>query len=154
MLPVISDPESLTPVTGEPAGDGSQFDALADRRRRAVLRYLDDRDAESVSLPDLADHLVLEDDADDGGALASCGDALFGTRRRVAITLRHSHVPKLADVGAVAFDIDSNTVALTERGEQLLARADDIDAEPDAESEAERNANGAARGRAAGTSTS
>lgn len=126
MLPVISDPESLSTVSGDSNAVDSQFDVLADRRRRAVLRYLDAR-SESVSLSDLADHLVLEDDAEESGALASCGDALFGRRRRVQITLRHSHVPKLADAGAVAFDIDANTVALTERGEELLARADDLE---------------------------
>ncbi|ADB60770.1 hypothetical protein Htur_1885 [Haloterrigena turkmenica DSM 5511] len=146
MLPVISDPASLTPVTGEAAGDGPQFDALADRRRRAVLRYLDARDEGSVSLSDLADHLVLEADAGDGGALASCGDALFGTRRRVAITLRHSHVPKLADAGAVAFDHETNTVALTERGERLLARAETIDGSgEDADDDAETDAKPADR---------
>lgn len=129
MLPVISDPDSLTPVSAgsTAAGDGAQFDVLADRRRRAVLRYLDASDEESVSLSDLADHLVLEGDAEEGGALASCGDALFGTRRRVAITLRHSHVPKLADAGAVAFDHETNTVSLREEGRELLARAETID---------------------------
>lgn len=129
MLPVISDPDSLTPVSAgaTAGGDGARFDVLADRRRLAVLRYLDARDEESVSLSDLADHLVLEDDAEEGGALASCGDALFGTRRRVAITLRHSHVPKLADVDAVAFDHETNTVTLREEGRELLARAEAID---------------------------
>ncbi|WP_339103605.1 ArsR family transcriptional regulator [Haloterrigena salinisoli] len=146
MLPVISDPDSLTPVSaGATAdGDGAQFGVLADRRRRAVLRYLDARDEESVSLSDLADHLVLEDDAEAGGALASCGDALFGTRRRVAITLRHSHVPKLADAGAVAFDHETNTVALREEGRELLARAetiDESDTDADADGGAESEAN-------------
>ena len=141
MLPVISDPESLSTLSGNSGAVGSQFDALADRRRRVVLRYLDDRE-EAVPLDDLADHLVLEADADDGGALASCGDALFGRRRRVQLTLRHGHVPKLADVGVVEFDVDANTVALTESGEALLARVDASDDETHAGTETERDANG------------
>ncbi|ELY49205.1 DUF7344 domain-containing protein [Natronolimnohabitans innermongolicus] len=127
MLPVIADPESLSSPGGSRASD-SQFDVLADRRRRAVLRYLADTDG-SASLSALADHLVAgpEAGADDGGALASAGDALFGTRRRVQISLRHSHVPKLADAGAVEFDHDANTVTLYERGVKLLERAGAVD---------------------------
>lgn len=121
MLPVISDPESLSTRADSRSGTAadSQFDVLADRRRRAVLRYLEDSEG-PVSLSDLADHLVLEDHADDEGALASAGDALFGTRRRVQISLRHSHLPNLADAGAVDFDYDANAVALRERGLELL----------------------------------
>ncbi|MDQ2051954.1 ArsR family transcriptional regulator [Natronolimnohabitans sp. A-GB9] len=129
MLPVISDPESLSTPSGHvPSATDSQFDVLADRRRRSVLGYLDATEG-PVSLSDLADHLVLEDHAEADGALASCGDALFGTRRRVQLSLRHSHVPKLADAGAVDFDHDTNTVTLCDRGAKLLARAESIDAD-------------------------
>lgn len=127
MLPVISDPESLTTATaGSADGTDSRFDVLGDQRRRAVLRYLDDHE-DPVSLSDLADHLVLEDQAEDRGTLASCGDALLGKRRRVQISLRHSHVPKLADADAVEFDYETNTVSLCERGAKLLARMNSDD---------------------------
>lgn len=137
MLPVISDPESLSTRSGNAAGStDAEVDALGDRRRRAVLRYLDDTDG-SVSLSDLADHLALEDHTEDEGTLASYGDALLGTRRRVGISLRHSHVPKLADAGAVEFDHETNTVSLCDRGRELLERVDSIDEEPERDRRAE-----------------
>ena len=145
MLSPISDPESLTPVsssssssvssessasTSTAAADGttSALEVLGDRRRRAVLEYLadDDRDG-SVPLSDLADHVALVEEDEERSALAGCGDALLGIRRRVHISLRHRHVPKLAAADAVAFDLEANAVTLTETGEELLARAAAID---------------------------
>lgn len=38
---------------------------------------------------------------------------------RVYTALHHSHVPQLAEQGAVAFDRERNVVALTDRGESL-----------------------------------
>ncbi|WP_436343703.1 DUF7344 domain-containing protein [Natronorubrum sp. FCH18a] len=126
MLPVISDPESLTPVsaqssTGSADETGRALDLLADRRRRAVLEYLDDNDA-PVSLSDLADHVTLEEEGQARGAIAGCGDALLGTRRRVRISLRHHHVPKLEAADVVDFDLEANTVSLRDSGADLLAR--------------------------------
>lgn len=136
MLPVISDPESLTPVTGaSSAGSADEtdeaFDLLADRRRRAVLEYLEESDA-PVPLSDLADHVTLEERGKRRGALAGCGDALLGTRRRVRISLRHNHVPRLAEADAVDFDHEANTVSLRAAGADLLARADAIESGTDA----------------------
>lgn len=131
MLPVISDPESLT-TTGADAVDASRPDLLADRRLLAILRYLDGRD-EPVPLAELADHLVLEGPIDDAGALATCGDALVGTRRRVLLSLRHSHVPRLADAGTVTFDVGANAVSLRESGAELLERAADAGLAPSAD---------------------
>ncbi|QSW98896.1 DUF7344 domain-containing protein [Haloterrigena alkaliphila] len=124
MLPVISDPESLTPVGAAGSADetGSTVDLLADPRRRSILRYLEDCE-EAVSLSDLADHMTLEEQDHRRGAIAECGDALLGTRRRVRIALRHVHVPKLAADGAVDFNPDENTVSLRGAGADLLARA-------------------------------
>ncbi|WP_440764988.1 DUF7344 domain-containing protein [Natronorubrum sp. DTA7] len=126
MLPVISDPESLTSVSATASAasadeTGRAFDLLADRRRRAVLEYLDDRD-EPVSLIDLADHVTLEEQGLARGAIADCGDALLGTRRRVRISLRHHHVPKLAAADVVESDLEANTVSARDSGADLLAR--------------------------------
>ena len=126
MLPVISDPESLTPgsatrSTGSAEKTERAFDLLADRRRRAVLEYLDDHDG-PVSLSDLADHVTLEEQGQTRGTVAGCGDALLGTRRRVRISLRHHHVPKLAAADAVEFDLEANAVSVRETGVDLLAR--------------------------------
>ncbi|WP_320443122.1 DUF7344 domain-containing protein [Halosolutus halophilus] len=103
-------------------------DLLADRYRRAVLRALDES-GQPVSLNDLADRVALDERSQDRGPIADWGDALLGTRRRVHISLRHVHVPKLADAEVVDFDPDANTVALREPGADLLTRLDSIDEE-------------------------
>lgn len=133
MIPVISDPESLsTPGSAsaaENADETGSFGVLDAPQRLAVLRYLVDRDEPSVPVGDLADHVTMELEGDErtGGRIAEWGDALLGTRRRVAISLRHVHVPKLADAGVVDFDLDANTVALREEGAALLAGAETSD---------------------------
>ncbi|WP_121744749.1 DUF7344 domain-containing protein [Natronorubrum halophilum] len=126
MIPVISDPESLTAVSAGSNTESDSRDVLADSRRRAVLRYLDAREG-PVSLSDLADHLVLEGRTEDRSALSGYGDALLGARRRIRISLRHGHVPKLADADAVAFDHETNTVSLGERSAEFLERVAAID---------------------------
>ena len=145
MLSPISDPESLTPVSSSASSSSSDassgastaasadettssLEVLGDCRRRAVLEYLaDDEGDDPVPLSDLADHVALVEEGEERGALAGCGDALLGTRRRVHISLRHRHVPKLAAADAVAFDPEANAVTLTETGTELLARAAAID---------------------------
>ncbi|ELY97239.1 hypothetical protein C482_13960 [Natrialba chahannaoensis JCM 10990] len=125
MLPVISDPESLSTPAGsdDAATTDTIFDLLSDWRRRAVLRYLDGHGGtDQVPLSDVADHVVLAADGQDTGALAATGDALLGTRKRIHISLRHTHVPKLADAGVLEFDPESNTVALCKTGEELDAQ--------------------------------
>lgn len=137
MLPAITDPESLTPVTGaETRGSDAStatdatLELLGDRRRRAVLQYLDDRaDDAPVPVADLADHVTLAEEGQETGPIASCGDALLGIRRRVRISLRHHHVPKLADAGAVDFDLEANTVTLRETGAELVAQATTLESE-------------------------
>lgn len=144
MIPVVSDPESLsTPGADADAavsdgaetdetGETESFGALADPRRRAVLRYLATNES-PVSIADLADYLAVEFEGDErdpnhsSSRIAEWGDALLGTRRRVQISLRHVHIPKLADAGAVDFDIDANTVSIRERGSELLARTGSLE---------------------------
>lgn len=127
MLPVVSDPESLTMPALKPSDEtGPTLDLLADRRRRTVLRYLEEAES-PVSLHDLADHVMLEERADERGPIARFGDALLGTRRRVYASLRYVHVPKLAAADAVDFDVDSNTVSLRGMGTGLLDRLDLLD---------------------------
>jgi hypothetical protein len=127
MLPVISEPESLTtPATDARDETSSAFDLLADRRRRLVLHCLEDADS-PVSFDDLTDHVVLEADDPENGSIASVGDALVGTRRRINVSLRHVHVPKLAEADAVTVDRDSDTVSLGEAGPSLLDRLNAVE---------------------------
>lgn len=127
MLPAISDPESLTAPSTETADETSAtFDLLANRRRRLVLRRLAESDA-PVSVDDLVDHVVLAEDGSESRSVASVGDAVLGTRRRVRLSLHHVHLPKLAEANAVDVDSGSNAVSLGENGSWLLGRLTRID---------------------------
>jgi len=88
----------------------SLFDALSDRRRRAVVRYLIDRTDRTARVETLDAELCHEASADPGSFEA---------------TLRHVHLPRLADVGVVTYDEADGTVRYRERPavESLLETA-------------------------------
>ncbi|WP_247000654.1 DUF7344 domain-containing protein [Halosolutus gelatinilyticus] len=123
MIPSLTDPESLTSFGGFSASEtGSALDLLANRRRRSVLRLLRDR-PNPVSLADLAERVAIEEREADGEISGVQGAVPTADLRRVEISLRHAHVPTLADAGAVAFDTDENVVSLTDEGRTLLDRS-------------------------------
>ncbi|WP_394742242.1 DUF7344 domain-containing protein [Natronococcus roseus] len=127
MLPAISDPESLTAPSTEAADEtGATFDLLANRRRRLVLRRLAESDA-PVSVDDLVDHVVLAEDGSESRSVASVGDVVIGTRRRVRFSLHHVHLPKLVETNVVDVGSGSNAVSLGENGSWLLGRLTQID---------------------------
>lgn len=75
------------------------FEALTDRQRRRVLEVV--RTAgRPLSLTALAEELALRSD----------GEATDERTERLRVTLYHRHLPKLADTGLVAFDVEGKTV--------------------------------------------
>ena len=121
MLPVISDPESLrAPASTSPATDDAAS-LLSDPRYRTILEHLQTT-ATPTSVVDLADYLVLEESDDERARIAELGDALLGARRCLRLSLRHAHLPALADAGLVTFDPATNLVSLADPGADLLAR--------------------------------
>lgn len=94
------------------------FDLLADFRRRTAYRTLCSHG--ELSLPDLADEVAV---AERGDALPEIApdDVL-----KVYLSLYHTHVPKLADVGLVAYDQNSDYVTLTETGRALESPVRDL----------------------------
>ncbi|NEU56208.1 hypothetical protein [Halorussus sp. MSC15.2] len=87
------------------------FELLADFRRRTA--YLTLLRHDDLSLPDLADEVAV---AERGEPLSKVDpdDVL-----RVYLSLYHTHVPKLADTGLVAYDQEDDYVALTDVGRAL-----------------------------------
>lgn len=90
---------------GEPTLDRI-FDLLGSRRRRYVLYYLNETDADVVTLDDVAERVVAwerewagDDDADRDTHL-----------EYVRTALHHNHLPRLADAGLVDYDPRSRTV--------------------------------------------
>lgn len=99
---------------GEFRIDDSASAVLASERRRIVLRTLRDAD-EPLALADLARDVVASER--DGDA----GDVPEAAVERVALTLHHRHLPKLADEGYLRYDPREKTVVPTDDVESLVS---------------------------------
>lgn len=84
------------------------FDVLAHSHRRYVLYYLR-TNGEGVALDTLAAMLANELE---GPSATGTSD----TTEHIEVTLRHTHLPKLADAGLITFDADTNSVELDGTG--------------------------------------
>jgi len=80
------------------ADPDAAIDALADHRRRAVLRHVASNDG-AMDLDALATRIAAESGAD---------------RDAAAIELHHSHLPKLDDAGFLAYDAGDHRVEGTD----------------------------------------
>ena len=96
----------------ESPGLDALFDALSDRRRREVVRYLSENGSE-IALADLAAEVaarehgipIRETDPDEV--------------ERVYVSLYHAHVPKLANAGLVEYEPERDLVSPPERDERI-----------------------------------
>jgi len=82
------------------------YDVLADERRRAALSALAERDG-PFGLTELARAVV---DRTEDETAAPSPDSLD----RMRISLHHKHLPKIADAGLIAYDIDRKAVYPTD----------------------------------------
>jgi len=74
------------------------FEVLADEHRRRVLAYLADTDDGVAAFSELIEHVAAD----------STGEST--DKERVAVSLHHSHLPKLADASLVEYDPRSEVV--------------------------------------------
>ena len=86
------------------------FEILKNRRRRAVLKYLDDVGGHAT-LDTIAEHVAAEENDIDTNQLSS------QQRKRVYIGLYQVHLPKMDDLGIIEYDQDRGTVELGEISE-------------------------------------
>lgn len=85
--------------------------AVADEQRRAVLTVLDRTDEGAIPFETLASRVA---------ALVRDGEVPEAEhKQRVRTSLHHSHLPKLAACGLVAYDADAMTVR---KGDSRLRR--------------------------------
>lgn len=84
------------------------FDLLANRRRRRALTVLGSDDRQ-LTVNDLTKELAVEE----AGPLIT--DVPPETVREIFVSLRHVHVPKLADLELVEYDRDRGLVEPTDR---------------------------------------
>lgn len=121
-ISMIEDLTKKTPSTERrgdgpaPAGDPDEatidgcFDALASRRRRQVLAYLEGEGSDEVSFDALVSAVV---------AAEPRPDARTGHYEQVALALHHAHLPKLERAGLVEYDPRARTVRY--RGHSLIS---------------------------------
>ena len=99
---------------------------LSHAYRRALLDCLEARSG-AIPLADATEAVARRND------VRPIDEIPADELERVSLSLYHTHIPKLADEGAVGYDFDRRTVALTERGERLAAvqrRLSDPDERP------------------------
>lgn len=111
------------PLEGVELSRDRLFDVLANPRRRRVLSYLAGTAADAVSLTDLVAAVVAREPDRDGGT---------DHYERVAIAVRHVHLPKLSAAGLLDYDPRSRTVRYCghPRLEVHLALASEHEARP------------------------
>lgn len=117
MLPVTGDPETLHPPGSSTTDADSTTPPISDRDR-LVLEYLETRGR--VSVEALADHLASTLSETQRSTVAEWGDALVGTRRRIHIGLRHSHLPRLEDAAVIDYDPYEKVVSIRAAGRSYL----------------------------------
>lgn len=95
----------------------SVFEAIGASRRRATCEYLAATDDDTVTLQEVATHVVTTEQDERDGHVAD-----EAAERRVLVALHHQHLPKLADAGVVAYDHERKLV----RAGPNLALANDL----------------------------
>jgi hypothetical protein len=91
------------------------YETLSNRRRRYTLHYLRQRDSKHVGLNDLATQIATWENSGGPGDARAAPDA----RKHVYTALQQFHLPKMEEMGIVAYDHPEATVELTEMGSDL-----------------------------------
>lgn len=91
----------------------SIFEIIRNRRRRLVLKCLDESDDEVLELSDISEQIAaIENDTTEEALSAQ-------QRKRVYVGLYQCHLPKMADSGVIEFDKNRGTVSKGPNVEQL-----------------------------------
>lgn len=110
----VPDLEPTEPVH-DPPGDEDRplltrneiFGILSNPRRRAAIRYLNEKEDDLVQLRDVAEQLAAwENDV-------PVDSVTYKQRKRVYTSLYQSHLPKMDDMGIVRFDKHRGTIEAT-----------------------------------------
>lgn len=100
------------PPDDEGLSQSTVFDVLSSRRRRWVLRLLDEAGG-SLDLTTLTERVAALEVGVPVDELPS------QARKRVYVSLYQTHIPKLEDVGLVTYDSDTGLVRRTERATSI-----------------------------------
>lgn len=106
-------PDPASPGDDDGLSIQERYDLLSNRRRRLALFCLARDDGGPVDADDIARQVAAWEDG------VPVEVVTYEDRRSVYTSLRQHHLPKLADAGAVDYDRDAGTTALTARGHAL-----------------------------------
>lgn len=101
-------------VAGDEIAHDTVFDLLSHAYRRALLDCLEQH-GPSLAVADAAEEVATRNSS------CSIEDVPAEDIERVYLSLYHSHVPKLADEGAVTYDRERGVVTLTALGKRLVS---------------------------------
>ncbi len=104
----MMDTERDVRTIGETLPLDEQFDIVAHRRRRCILRCIETHGS-PIALADLADEVAVREYE------SRLSDVPVEEVKRIYLSLYHKHVPKLADASVVEYDQKRHTVSLAER---------------------------------------
>lgn len=97
------------------------FRIVSSARRRHLVRALEETDAEAIDVSELA-ALVA---ATEYGLETDALDA--DQRKRVYVSLYQTHLPRMADLGLIEYDVDAGIVRPTAESAAIAAAVDDVD---------------------------
>lgn len=106
-------------ITCSPFSVDETLNVLGNERRRYVIRCFEQH-GNVISLPDLADEVAVREFD------ARIKEIPADEVKRIYVSLYHSHIPKLADVGLVTYCQEQDLVNVTGDIESLLDCMDQI----------------------------
>lgn len=101
-----------TPETPDRLPQSDCFDILADQRRCYLIDCLQECET-PIALTDLAEEVAIRENDSPGT------DVPAQHAERIATSLHHVHIPRLADAGVVEYDRYRAVVTLPREGEYL-----------------------------------
>lgn len=93
------------------------FKLLSHHRRRFIIQYLSTQ-AGTTPVSGVADQIALLE-----------GEHTSDNYERICTDLIHTHLPMLADAGAIKYDHDREVVKLHARGREMLSYLDPVTAD-------------------------
>lgn len=105
--------DGMSWITCSPLSVDETLNVLGNERRRHVIRCFEQH-GNSISLPDLADEVAVREFD------ARIKEIPADEVKRIYVSLYHSHIPKLADVGLVTYCQEQDLVNVTGDTESLV----------------------------------
>lgn len=108
----------------EPLSLDHVFEVLKNKRRRRVLRFLEETEG-TVSLSETAERIAAQENDKDVSQISSA------ERKRVYVGLYQCHLPKMDSMGIVSFNKPRGTIDLGDHADEVFEYLEVRDEEPE-----------------------